>query len=743
MGSNKQKLKEIFELMDSDGGGAISEDEVTVFCKSLPRDMSNAEIHELFRQKDSDGSGDIDADEFCGLVDLLQGLVGIAVEDMIAHFTTKCYRDLFSEVTMDGETVRLQDLRVLIEGMGVNKSDEELRKLFLLYDEDESGTIDFSEFAGITREISKDMPISTLVRSFQEARQRAKNKMAALKGWFTDEAPQEAAPKRKPCIKKARSMEDTLADSCDNCLILEVRIEDLQAELAAGRTEEITRKTELDEARKQLDEQQSRAHRHQQQHETDTVGDLAQKLAEQKESAANREAELLGRIEEFKAQLADAAAPPANGKKSEVNDLRNKCAKLERQIESLTSSSGELRQANAENEKLREQVLSLKGVSGPEQLQRQVWTSEAALEIRTRELYALRNRFLSSAVQIEAGNPRLAQELREAVKELAAKADVECGEQLGDTFEGFMRKKKSMKKKEAAAAAAAVRTEQEVKKDDEKSQKELEEKVKQVEVLVQENRRLQKVVAETRAQQLKKQRQQKQEQLVELQRQQSELQRQLEQQQQLMQRQQPAPAPTQIVVADPSKEMANELRSKTKEIEQLKAKLRKCQQALIIGTGESYDTRRDLDRARFSLKTVFDNFPEARTASYSPSGSPQSGTSPFNNSTNGHNFNSTTNSNPASPNNQRTIANATTMSNAKRPSRPHGASVPVVASARSVQSQQSVVSSASPPQPTPSPTVQQPKRVAPPLKSKPQTIAPPVIPPVSTLPYRTGCYAEW
>ena len=55
------QLKECFELMDTDKGGSIDEDELRECFKLLDINMSKAEAKDMFDEVDGDGSGAVRA----------------------------------------------------------------------------------------------------------------------------------------------------------------------------------------------------------------------------------------------------------------------------------------------------------------------------------------------------------------------------------------------------------------------------------------------------------------------------------------------------------------------------------------------------------------------------------------------------------------------------------------------------------------------------------------------------------
>ena len=58
--SELQELREIFDLLDLDGGGTISKEEIQSFMISLGMDASKSEITNMVQEIDFQGAEDID-----------------------------------------------------------------------------------------------------------------------------------------------------------------------------------------------------------------------------------------------------------------------------------------------------------------------------------------------------------------------------------------------------------------------------------------------------------------------------------------------------------------------------------------------------------------------------------------------------------------------------------------------------------------------------------------------------------
>ncbi|KAL9657467.1 hypothetical protein ABK040_016734 [Willaertia magna] len=63
-----QRYREIFGLVDTDGGGSIERDELGTLMRTLGLKPSDEEIDEMMKEADIDNSGDIDFNEFVAVM---------------------------------------------------------------------------------------------------------------------------------------------------------------------------------------------------------------------------------------------------------------------------------------------------------------------------------------------------------------------------------------------------------------------------------------------------------------------------------------------------------------------------------------------------------------------------------------------------------------------------------------------------------------------------------------------------
>eukprot|EP01059_Diplonema_ambulator_P036178 TRINITY_DN8913_c0_g1_i1.p1 TRINITY_DN8913_c0_g1~~TRINITY_DN8913_c0_g1_i1.p1 ORF type:complete len:604 (+),score=100.24 TRINITY_DN8913_c0_g1_i1:386-2197(+) len=256
-----KKLKDIFKLIDADAGGSISVNEVMVFVNSLEAGITRDEVAAMVTAGDTDGSGEVDENEFVLLAEELESKIGETIDSMVSKFCTWCYKDLFASLAEKDSTIRMTELRALIESMDIKElSDEDVRKMFTEHDDDGSGTIDSGEFANIAMSIGQYLPISNIVHGFKQARERSKARMAALKGKFHAEGVGGGGQALNPPPPPPPTIQKTV---CEECPKLKAELERLKEELNKERRERAeqvgTLQNEKDALVEQLKEAEKKA----------------------------------------------------------------------------------------------------------------------------------------------------------------------------------------------------------------------------------------------------------------------------------------------------------------------------------------------------------------------------------------------------------------------------------------------------------------------------------------------------
>ena len=60
----RKEMKEVFDMIDTDGSGNLSMEEVLLYLKSITDDMSEENLEKIFQGIDSSGDQVVDFDEF-------------------------------------------------------------------------------------------------------------------------------------------------------------------------------------------------------------------------------------------------------------------------------------------------------------------------------------------------------------------------------------------------------------------------------------------------------------------------------------------------------------------------------------------------------------------------------------------------------------------------------------------------------------------------------------------------------
>ena len=61
---HKSIIRELFELMDADGGGSLDRGEIKTLAKSMGAKLTDEELNHALAEMDSDGGGEVDFAEF-------------------------------------------------------------------------------------------------------------------------------------------------------------------------------------------------------------------------------------------------------------------------------------------------------------------------------------------------------------------------------------------------------------------------------------------------------------------------------------------------------------------------------------------------------------------------------------------------------------------------------------------------------------------------------------------------------
>jgi Ca2+-binding EF-hand superfamily protein len=123
--SEVEDLREAFELFDTDGNGTIDTNELKAAMQNLGFDAKNHTVYQMISDIDGNGTGDINFDEFLDLM-----------------------------------TVKLGD----------NDSEEEVRKVFNLFDDDKTGYITIQNLKRVAKDLNENMSDADLLEMIERGK---------------------------------------------------------------------------------------------------------------------------------------------------------------------------------------------------------------------------------------------------------------------------------------------------------------------------------------------------------------------------------------------------------------------------------------------------------------------------------------------------------------------------------------------------------------------------------------------
>jgi len=133
------EFREIFNLVDRDGGGEITKDELGELMDTLGIDASPEEIDAMISEIDQDGSGSIDFEEF----------VAVMSRKLNATYTSDQVKTAFK--VFEGECpqgfVKAENLVRVLTTYGIEKlSEEQAQDLVNQLEVDSNGLINYSVY---------------------------------------------------------------------------------------------------------------------------------------------------------------------------------------------------------------------------------------------------------------------------------------------------------------------------------------------------------------------------------------------------------------------------------------------------------------------------------------------------------------------------------------------------------------------------------------------------------------------
>merc|ERR1711865_731626 len=149
----RDHIQELFNEVDQDGSGYLDRDELALLAGRAGRHLSQRQLDDAMTSMDGDGSGQVDLAEFTAWIEHGRVLPpqGSAVFQRVSEQLERKVanvRKLFRKFdeNKDG-TVSTHEFRTGLKNSGIDLTEREFQQLMGTIDEDNSGEIDYQEFA--------------------------------------------------------------------------------------------------------------------------------------------------------------------------------------------------------------------------------------------------------------------------------------------------------------------------------------------------------------------------------------------------------------------------------------------------------------------------------------------------------------------------------------------------------------------------------------------------------------------
>mmetsp|Transcript_10882 Transcript_10882/g.14158 ORF Transcript_10882/g.14158 Transcript_10882/m.14158 type:complete len:154 (-) Transcript_10882:70-531(-) len=136
----KAEIQEAFNMFDKDGDGHLTKVELRGVMKNLGQNFTDSELNEIMSTMDLDKNGTIEFNEFLAMM----GKKSMDTTD--EEELRRAFRVFDDD---DSGEIVISELRETFRKLGQNITDEELRDIVSEVDDDGDGTISFQEFVHI------------------------------------------------------------------------------------------------------------------------------------------------------------------------------------------------------------------------------------------------------------------------------------------------------------------------------------------------------------------------------------------------------------------------------------------------------------------------------------------------------------------------------------------------------------------------------------------------------------------
>ncbi|GMR58994.1 hypothetical protein PMAYCL1PPCAC_29189 [Pristionchus mayeri] len=155
-GYSEEELKEyrqVFNIFDTDGSGAIGEEELEAAMHNLGLETTKEELDKIIDEVDKRGNHEIDFDEFCEVMRRLN-----AKKSSWKEVIQQCF--IVFDRTEAG-IISKRDFQYVLREIGEIRDNAIIDEIWSLVDVDGNGIIDMDEFADMVRDYMKDEDIES------------------------------------------------------------------------------------------------------------------------------------------------------------------------------------------------------------------------------------------------------------------------------------------------------------------------------------------------------------------------------------------------------------------------------------------------------------------------------------------------------------------------------------------------------------------------------------------------------
>ncbi|EFB18868.1 hypothetical protein PANDA_013090, partial [Ailuropoda melanoleuca] len=136
--TQKQEIKEAFDLFDVDGSGTIDVKELKIAMQALGFEPKKEEIKKMIAEIDKEGNGTITFEDFFAIMSVKMVYEKNEKEEILKAFK------LFDDD--DTGSITLNNIKRVAKELGENLTDDELQEMLDEADRDRDGEINEEEF---------------------------------------------------------------------------------------------------------------------------------------------------------------------------------------------------------------------------------------------------------------------------------------------------------------------------------------------------------------------------------------------------------------------------------------------------------------------------------------------------------------------------------------------------------------------------------------------------------------------